>query len=122
MTDYQETWAKARNQLTAAAESLGFPGELADLLAKQLKSTRAIERMTAYLYQARPSSLEMIVDEMLAIRTDMDAWKKKKEGESAQAGISAWLNSEERWKAMDDAEDERNVSGQSVHGWEGDNQ
>ena len=96
MTDNQRKWARARDELAAAAVSLGYPGELADVLAKQLQSPQAIERMTAYLYQARPRNLETIVDEMLAIRSDIDAWREKKESESAQAGITAWLNSEKR--------------------------
>ncbi len=98
MTENQWIWARARDRLAIAVSSLGYPEELADLLAKQLQSPRAIERMTAYLYQAHPRSLETIVDEMLAIRADIDAWRERKESESAQESITAWLNSEERRK------------------------
>ena len=104
MTPNQRNWAQARDRLAAAAASLGYPEDLAALLAKQLKSPGAMERMTAYLYRARPASLEMIVDEMLAICADIDAWREKKEGQEAQAGYSAWLNSEERWNSMDEDE------------------
>ena len=52
--------------------------------------------MTAYLYQARPGSIETIVDEMLAITSEIEAWREKKESLEAQAGYSAWLNSETR--------------------------
>ena len=38
------------------------------------------------------------MDEMLAIRADVDAWIRKKESEAAQAGMTSWLNSEERWR------------------------
>lgn len=96
MTLPQAQWAKARDRLAAAIAACGFPAELADLLAKQLKSPRAMDRMTAYLRQARPRSVEMIVDEMLAICADIDAWREKKESEAAQAGYSAWLRSETR--------------------------
>ena len=65
-------------------------------VAGQLKSPKAIDRMTAYLYQARPGSIETIVDEMLAITSEIEAWRKKKESLEAQAGYSAWLNSETR--------------------------
>ena len=98
MTESQRIWANARNRLAGAVTSAGFPDELADLLAKELKSPKAIDRMTSWIYQARPRSLEMIVDEMLAIRADIDAWIRKKESEAAQAGITDWLNSTERWE------------------------
>ena len=52
--------------------------------------------MTAYLYHARPGSIETIVDEMLAITSEIEAWREKKESREAQAGYSAWLNSEAR--------------------------
>ena len=97
MTEAQRKWANARNRLVSAIISAGFPDELADLLAKELKSPGAIDRMTSWLYQAHPRSLETIVDEMLAIRSDIDAWIGKKESEAAQAGITDWLNSRERW-------------------------
>ena len=104
MTPNQRNWAQARDRLAAAAASLGYPEELAVLLAKQLKSPGAMERMTAYLYRARPASLEMIVDEMLAICADIDAWREKKEGQEAQAGYSAWLNSETRRRNEEEQE------------------
>ena len=96
MTPNQEIWARARDRLAKAVVSLGYPGEFADLLAGQLGSPKAIDRMTSWLYLARPGSLEMIVDEMLAIRDEVDAWREKKESREAQAGYSTWLNSETR--------------------------
>ena len=96
MTQNQQIWALARNRLAAAVALLGYPEEFAGLLAGQLKSPKAIDRMTAYLVQAKPASVEMIVDEMLAICADMDAWREKKESLEAQAEYNLWLNSEER--------------------------
>ncbi len=96
MTENQRIWSDARNHLAEAVTSAGFPCELADLLARELKSPKAMERMVSWFYQARPRSLETIVDEMLAIRADIDAWAQKKESEKAQAGITDWLNSRER--------------------------
>ena len=93
MTQNQRIWAQARDRLSAAVSMLGYPEEFADLLAGQLKSLKAIDRMTAYLYHARPGSIETIVDEMLAITSEIDAWREKKEAREAQAGYSAWLNS-----------------------------
>ena len=96
MTPNQRIWAMSRNELAAAASSLGYPEEFADLLARQLGSPKAIDRLTSYLYQAKPGSVEMIIDEMLAIRSEIEAWRKKKESQEAQAGYNIWLNSEDR--------------------------
>ena len=96
MTPNQREWAWSRDRLAKAVSVLGYPEEFADLLAKQLGSPKAIDRMTSYVYQAKPSSVEMIIDEMLAIRAEIDAWREKKENQEAQAGYNAWLNSAAR--------------------------
>ena len=97
-TPNQRMWAQARDRLAGTIKSLGFPEEFADLLAKQLGSPKAIDRMTDWLYHVRPRRVEMVVDEMLAICSDIEAWKKKKESQEAQWGYTRWLNSETRWK------------------------
>ena len=97
-TPNQRMWAQARDRLAGTIKSLGFPEEFTDLLAKQLGSPKAIDRMTDWLYHVRPRSVEMVVDEMLAICSDIEAWKKKKESQEAQWGYTRWLNSETRWK------------------------
>ena len=76
----------------------GIPEEFADLLARQLGSPKGIDRLTSYLYQAKPGTMEMIIDEMLAIRSDIDVWREKKKSQEAQAGYNRWLNSEARWQ------------------------
>ena len=106
MTETQRSWASARARLAAAVTGAGFPEELTGLLAKELKSPGAMDRMAAWLAQTRPRSLETVVDEMLAIRGDLDAWKQKKESEAAQAGMTRWLNSRERWELEDPEEPE----------------
>ena len=98
----QRIWVQARKRLATAVASVGFPEELADLLAKQLQSPRAIDRMTSYLHMVRPRSMETIADEMLAICAETEAWREKKESEAAQAGINRWLNSDERWAENED--------------------
>ena len=98
MTSAQRIWARSRDELAAAVTSLGDPAELVDLLAGQLGSPRAIDRMTSYLYHAKPRTMEMIVDEMLAICAEIETWRSKKESEEAQAGYNRWLSSEERWR------------------------
>ena len=92
MTPNQKTWSRARDQLAAAVSSLGYPEDLADLIAKQLGSPKAIDRMTSYIRQAKPRSMEMLIDEMLAIQSEIDAWKAKKAGEEANAKNNMFLN------------------------------
>lgn len=94
MTPNQRIWAFSRDRLASAVSSLGYPAEFADILARQLKSPKAIDRMTAYVEQAHPETVEMIVDEMLAICAEIDAWRDKKEVREAQWGYNAWLNLE----------------------------
>ena len=94
--NHRKTWAESRDRLVLAVTSLGFPADFGVMIAKYLGSPKAIDRMTAYLYKAKPASVEMIVDEMLAICADIDAWREKKKSLEAQAGYSAWLNSETR--------------------------
>lgn len=96
MTPNQQIWARARDRLAAAVVGLGFPRELADLLAGQLQSPKSIDRMTSWLEYVRPRSMEAIADEMLAICADRDTWREKAETREAQAAYSSWLNSETR--------------------------
>ena len=103
MTPYHKLWAQARDRLAAEVVPLGYPEEFADLLARQLGSPKAIDRMAAWIRAARPGSMEMIVDEMLAIRDEIDAWREKKESLDAQAGYARWLNSKAR---LENAEDD----------------
>ena len=91
MTPNQKVWARSRDRLVAAVTALGFPAELAELMARQLKSPKAIDRMTAYVNLARPNSEEMLVDEMLAICSDIETWRQKKESREAQARYNARL-------------------------------
>ena len=104
MRPNQKIWALSRNDLAKAVTSLGYPEEFADLLAKQLGSPKAIDRLTSWIHLAHPKSVEMIIDEMLAIRAEIDTWREKKESQQAQARYYDWLNSEERWKLEDESE------------------
>ena len=106
MTDAREIWSEAKRNLTAAVTSLGFPAELSDLLAKELGSPRAIDRMTSYLYHVRPKAMEIIADEMLAISSMAETWREKKESEEAQAAVSAWYRSEARDRLYREEQDE----------------
>ena len=85
MTKQQKQWVRARDELADEVACLGFPRELGLEIAKQLGSPQAMNRMLAYLYYVKPNSVELIVDEMIAILTEIDMWKKKKEAEEANA-------------------------------------
>ena len=91
MTPNQYLWSQSRDRLVAAVTGLGYSAEVAELMARELGSPKAIDRMTSYIYQARPRTEEMLVDEMLAIKGEIDAWRAKKEAEEAQASYNARL-------------------------------
>ena len=74
-------WTNAAEELVRMIECLGFPRELGIEVAKNLGSPKAIRRMTVYLNYVKPDSAELIVDEMLAICSEIEDWRKKKVGE-----------------------------------------
>lgn len=102
MTTAQEVWARSHDRLVTAVSFLGFPEGLADLLAKQLRTPNSMDRMASYLYQARPKTVEMIVDEMLAICDDAENWREKAQSREAQAGYNAWLSSISRLESLEE--------------------
>ena len=83
MTDAQKEWIRARDLLVDAIVQLGFPEELGEQVAKMLGSPKAMERMRAYLYNVKPKTAELIVDEALAICSDIERWRDKKAAEEA---------------------------------------
>ena len=91
MTSNQYLWSQSRDRLVAAVTGLGYSAELAELMARELGSPKAIDRMTSYIRQARPRTEEMLVDEMLAIKEEIETWRRKKEAEEAQASYNARL-------------------------------
>ena len=93
--DYKVEWARVRDELVNAIIRLGFPKELGIQIAKQLGSPKAMNRMLGYLYNVKPRSAELVVDEMLAICSDIDAWKEKKASEEANAYYNEMLNMED---------------------------
>ena len=91
MFSNQRLWARTRDELVREIENLGFPAELGEAIARHLGSPKAMERMIAYLRYVRPQSEELIVDEMLAIRSEVDAWREKKASEEANAKYNEML-------------------------------
>ena len=49
--------------------------------------------MISYLYHERPDKVELIVDEMLAIKSDVDRWRELKETEQTNIAYNNVLNS-----------------------------
>ena len=96
MTEQQFLFTQARDRLIKAVTAMGFPAELGELCAKQLGSPHGIDRLTSYVYQVRPNSAELLVDEMLVISDQIQTWRDKKSSEEAQWKYSMWLNSDER--------------------------
>lgn len=99
--DLRREWSRARDELVGIITELGFPAELGEAIARHLGSPKAIYRMTQYLYYVRPNRAELIVDEMLAIRSEIDAWKEKKAGRRASVGYNEML-----YYGLEDDEDE----------------
>ena len=83
--NHRKTWAESRDRLVLAVTSLGFPADFGVMIAKYLGSPKAIDRMTAYLDCEKPREINLVVDEMLAIRSEIDAWREKKASQEANA-------------------------------------
>ena len=90
--DNKAYWSSTRDELIRALVSLGYPAELGNLIAEHIGSPKGIERMTAYLNYVRPDKVELIADEMMAIKSDIDRWREKKESERANAEYNMVLN------------------------------
>jgi hypothetical protein len=91
MTENQMEWSMKRDELVSAVKQLGFPRELGEQIAKQLGSPKAMDRMLVYLYNVKPRTAELVVDEMLAICSDIDNWHNKKAAEEANARYNQML-------------------------------
>ena len=96
MTEQQLLFSAARDRLNRAVTACGFPAELGELCARQIGSPKGIDRLTSYVYNVKPRSEELLVDEMLAIDGQIRTWREKKDAEVAQWRYTLWLNSEER--------------------------
>ena len=81
-------WTAARDALVDQTKALGYPPELGMLLAKELGSPKAMHRMTVYLREVKPRSEELIADELLAIKSDVDSWRGIKAARQANMRIN----------------------------------
>ena len=91
MIDDRNEWNRSCSRLIEALTALGFSKELGEAIAKHLGSPKAMDRMTAYLSYVKPRTEELVVDEMLAIRSEIDAWREKKASEEANAAYNEML-------------------------------
>lgn len=92
MTFEQQEWIRAKKEMLDSLTELGYPKELGDEIAKNLGSPKAMWRMTSYLDKVKPERVELVVDEMLAIRTEIESWRTKKASEEANAKYNEMLN------------------------------
>ena len=84
-------WTDTKNQLVKEIIDLGFPEQLGAEVAKNLGSPKAMLRMISYLREVKPKKAELVVDEMLAICSEIENWRDKKESQEANAAISMFL-------------------------------
>ncbi len=54
-----------------------FSEEFADAITKYVNTDYTVKRMMGYIREVRPTSMELVVDEMLAILNDRDTYVKK---------------------------------------------
>lgn len=66
----------------------GYDPEFCKLISREMHTDFTAKRMLGYLRQFPTLPMEEIVDEMLAIESDRDAWIQKKQSEQAQQTIN----------------------------------
>ena len=67
----------------------GYPKELcAEIAYKNLNTDYTATRMLGYLYRYTEPRMEEVIDEMIAILSDREEFRKKKEMERTQAAIN----------------------------------
>jgi len=81
-----------QQSLIAQIARMGYPEEFGMVLAAELKTENAMERMLSYLVRCGPSSAEEIADEMLAIKEINAAWQQKKINEYCNMKYNELLN------------------------------
>ncbi len=84
-------WTRTRDRLVEAMVRLGFRKDLGEAVAKNLGSPKAMERMISYLVNVKPKTEELLIDEMLAICSEIEAWKEKKASQEANARYNEML-------------------------------
>ncbi len=70
---------------------MGYPESLCRVVSGELSSEMTAARMMGYLSHYSQASEEQVVDEMLAILSDRDAWIRKKQMEENQQKWNRFL-------------------------------
>ncbi len=91
MNSEQREWVRARDELVSSIVGLGFPQELGNEIAQNLGNPKAMRRMTAYLGYVKPKKAEIIIDEMLAIMSEIETWREKKTSQEANARYNEFM-------------------------------
>ena len=84
-------WNRTRDRLVAEIKKLGFREDLGYAVAKNLGSPKTMERMISYLVNVKPRKEELLIDEMLAICSEIEAWKERKASQEANARYNEML-------------------------------
>ena len=82
---------RAKDELILTLEQMGYPPEFGRTVADQLGHELVVRRMISYLRQVKPGNIELIVDEMLSIISDRDAWIRKKQVQYYNAKYNEFL-------------------------------
>ncbi|MBQ4312363.1 MAG: hypothetical protein II773_12305 [Oscillospiraceae bacterium] len=101
--DNKGSWKKSRDRLVSSLTALGYPEELGDVIAKHIGSPKGIERMISYLNNVRPDKFELIADEMICIKDEIDTWRDRKASQHANSVYNEMLNhgtgtGDEEWR------------------------
>lgn len=88
LNEQRKMWRQARDELIREVIRLGYPEELGNEIVKNLGSPKAMYRMTVYLKTVKPRKAELVVDEMLAIMSEIKEWKDKKSSLEANAAYN----------------------------------
>lgn len=78
--------------LIQAVTEAGFPAEFGEILASELGGPWSLRRMSAWIYRARPTSMEQVADELVAILEERHRIVDKITTEQANAGWNEFLN------------------------------
>ncbi len=88
----EDNRVQAARQLEKILAERGYPAEFGRLIAAELQTEKQIRRMTEYLLQVKDQRIEDIVDEMLAIKSDIESWQRKKIAEYNNRKINEYMN------------------------------
>ena len=82
-----------RYKMAEAMDRLGFPEEFAFMIADELGTEYAMERMISWLWQYKPTRPEDAADEMLAIKAEFEGYRQKKINEYYNIKMNQLMNS-----------------------------